>query len=188
MHDFKVKKTVILTIVTLLLAADAALAYYNSRIASRAEDPEVVVKAQTLQLSFIKDDVARASRIKAERPDVEKYLNEFETSLPPLGQGYSVVSQELDDIARETHVQVQDTKFHQKEMGGRNLDEIEIESTLNGDYAGIVRFLNRLQRSRNAYVVDSLGLDSEKGAGQANQTPSGMIKLSLRLRSYFRKV
>ena len=188
MRDFKVKKTVILTALALLLAADAALAYYNSRIASRAQDPELALKAETLHLSFAKDDVARATRIKADRPNVEKYLDQFENTLPPQGKGYSVLSQELDDIARETHIQVQDTKFHQKEMSARNLDEIEIEATLNGDYTGIVRFLNRLQRSHNTYVVDSLGLDSEKGSGPGGQAPTGNIKLSLKLRSYFRKV
>jgi hypothetical protein len=188
MRDFKVKKTVILSVLALLLAADAALAYYNSRIESKAQDTEFALKAETLHLNFMKEDVARATRIKADRPNVEKYLDQFETTLPPQGKGYSVLSQELDDIAHETHIQVQDTKFHQKEMSGRNLDEIEIEATLNGDYTGIVRFLNRLQRSPNTYVVDSLGLESEKSTGPGNQTASGSIKLSLKLRSYFRKV
>ena len=188
MRDFKVKRTIILTVLGLLLVGDAALARYNSRIASRAQDPELALKTETQHLNFVKEDVARATRIKAARPNVEKYLDQFENTLPPLGKGYSVLSQELDDIARETHIQVQDTKFHQKEMSGRNLDEIEIEATLNGDYAGIVRFLNLLQRSSNTYVVDSLGLDSEKGSGPGNQGPSGIIKLSLKLRSYFRKV
>ena len=187
MRDFKVQKTVILTALALLLAGDAALAYYNSKIAAKAQDPELALKAQTLPLNLMKEDVARAAKIKARMPEVQKYFDQFETTLPPQGKGYSLDSQDFDDIARETHVQVQDTKFHQKEMSGRNLDEIEIEATLTGDYTGIVRFLNRLQRSSNTYVVDSLGLDSEKGTGQSNQ-PTGIIKVSLRLRSYFRKV
>ncbi len=188
MPDFKIQKAVILAALALLLAADATLAYYNSKIASKAQDPELALKAQNLRLNFMKEDVARATKIKAGRPNVEKYLEQFETTLPPQGKGYSVLSQELDDIARDTHVQVKDTKFHQKEISGRNVDEIEIEVTLDGDYAGIVRFLNRLQRSKNTYVVDSLGLDSEKTSAQDTQASSGIVKVSLRLRSYFRKV
>jgi len=187
MRDFKVQKAVILAGLALLLVTDAALAYYNSKIASKAQDPEQALKAQTLRLNLVKEDVARASRVKARMPEVEKYFNAFETTLPPQGKGYSVLSQELDDIARDTHVQVNDTKFRQKEVSGRNLDEIEIEATLDGDYTGIVRFLNRLQRSKNTYVVDSLGLDSEKSTAQGGQAPSGTIKVALRLRSYFRK-
>jgi len=84
-------------------------------------------------------------------------------------------------------VQVQDLKFHEKEIPGRNVNEVEIEALLDGDYAGIVRFLNRLQRSKNTYVVDSLGLDSASGTGAANTAPPGTVKVSLHLRSYFRK-
>ena len=98
-----------------------------------------------------------------------------------------MVSQEVGEIARDTHVQVQDTKFREKEVSGRGVDEIEVEALLAGDYGGIVRFLNRLQRSKNIYVVDSLGLDSATGTSGANQAPPGTVKVSLHLRSYFRK-
>jgi hypothetical protein len=118
---------------------------------------------------------------------VQKYFDQFETTLPPAGKGYSVVSQEVGEIARDTHVQVQDLKFREKEIAGRSVNEIEIEAQLDGDYAGIVRFLNRLQRSKNAYVVDSLGLDSAAGAGGPTQAAPGAVKVSLHVRSYFRK-
>jgi hypothetical protein len=62
-----------------------------------------------------------------------------------------------------------------------------MEALVDGDYAGIVRFLNKLQRSKNTYVVDSLGLDSAAGAAGQNQAPPGTVKVSLHVRSYFRK-
>jgi len=64
---------------------------------------------------------------------------------------------------------------------------VDIQATLVGDYAGIVKFLNRVQRSKNTYIVDSLGLDSENQPGQGAQAPSGAVRVSLNLRSYFRK-
>jgi|SRR5215470_891276 len=188
MRDFKLQKAIILTCLVLLLMVDAGLAFYDSRIALKAQDPESVLKVQTKQLNDMKADVDRAIRIKARMPEVDKYFDQFETTLPPQGKGYSMLSEELDGIARETHVQVKDRKFQKKEISGRNVDEIEIEATLDGDYSGIVRFLNRLQRSKNTYVVDSLGLDSDKSTGgQGAQAAPGAVKVSLRLRSYFRK-
>lgn len=186
MSDFKVKKRVILTGLGLLLAVDGGLAYYNSRLAVKDENPEAKLKAESLHVSLVKEDIKRATKIKAQRPEVQKYFDQFETTLPPAGKGYSVVSQEVGEIARDTHVQVQDLKFREKEISGRNVNEIEIEALLDGDYAGIVRFLNRLQRSKNTYVVDSLGLDSVN-AGLGNQAPPGTVKVSLHVRSYFRK-
>jgi hypothetical protein len=187
MSDFKVKKRMILAFLALLLAVDGALAVHNSRLGARDENPEVKLKAASNRVALVKADIERASKIKARLPEVEKYFDQFENTLPPAGKGYSVVSQEVGEIARDTHVQVQDLKFREKEIAGRNVNEIEIEAVLDGDYAGIVRFLNRLQRSKNSYVVDSLGLDSASGTGRENTAPPGTVKVSLHLRSYFRK-
>jgi Tfp pilus assembly protein PilO len=191
MGEFKLKRRLILTGLALLLVMDGALAYHNSRLAVKEENPDAKLKAEARQVALVKADVERANKIKARLPEVQKYFDQFESTLPPAGKGYSMVSQELGDIARETHVQVQDLKFRQKEVTGRNVDEVELEATLDGDYGGIVRFLNRLQRSKNTYVVDSLGLDSASGtgtgAGTVNQAPPGTVKVSLHLLSYFRK-
>jgi hypothetical protein len=187
MSDFRIKKRLILTGIALLLLMDGALAYHNSRLATKEENPDLALKAESRQVALVKADVDRANKIKTHLPEVQKYFDQFETTLPPAGKGYSLVSQELGDIAHDTHVQVQDLKFRQKEVSGRNVDEIEVEALLDGDYAGIVRFLNRLQRSKNTYIVDSLGLDSISGVGPGNQAPPGTVKVSLHLRSYFRK-
>jgi len=188
MSDFRVKKRLIITGLAVLFLLDAALAYHNVKLSTREANPDVVLKAEARQVALVRADVERANKIKARLPEVEKYFDQFENTLPPAGKGYSVVSQEVGDIARDTHIQVDDLKFHQKEVTGRNVDEIGLEATLDGDYAGIVRFLNRLQRSKNTYIVDSLGLDSNSGQGPAKQgVAPGAVKVALRLRSYFRK-
>jgi hypothetical protein len=98
-----------------------------------------------------------------------------------------VISEELSSVAKTTHVQLEDQRFHQKDVPGRDLQEIELDATVGGDYANIVRFLNALQRSKNTYIVDSLGLESETSTqGNAAPTPTG-LKVSLHLRTFFRK-
>jgi hypothetical protein len=185
MRDFKLQKMAILAALALLFLLDGALVYHNARMASQVEYPDQVLKVQARQVALLKADIDRATKIKARTPEIQKFFDQFETTLPPAGKGYSVISQEFDDISRNTRVQVQDVKFHQKDVSGRNVDEVEIQATLSGDYAGIVKFLNRLQRSKNTYIVDSLGLDSENAPG--NQVPPGTVRVSLHLRSYFRK-
>ena len=187
MSEFKTKKRLILTGLGLLLAVDGALAYHNSRLMVKDANPEAILKAKSLHLALVKADVDRVSKIKARRPEDQKYFDQFETTLPPAGKGYSMVSQEVGDIARETHVLVRDLKFREKEVAGRNVNEIEMEALVDGDYAGIVRFLNKLQRSKNTYVLDSLGLDSATGGTGQSQAPPGTVKVSLHVRSYFRK-
>src|SRR6266481_4063091 len=116
MSEFKTKKRFILTGLGLLLAADAGLAYHNSRLMVKDANPEVKLKGESLHLALVKSDIERASNIKAHLPEVQKYFDQFETTLPPVGQGYSMVSQEVGDIARETHVLVRDLKFREKEV------------------------------------------------------------------------
>lgn len=187
MSEFKTKKRVILAGLGLLLAVDGALAEYNRRLMIKDANPEVKLKAESLYVALVKKDIERATNIKGNLPEVQKNFDQFETTLPPAGKGYSMVSQEVGEIARETHVVVRDLKFREKEVAGRNVDEIEMDALVDGDYAGIVRFLNRLQRSKNTYVVDSLGLDSATSAAGQNQAPPGTVKVSLHVRSYFRK-
>jgi hypothetical protein len=187
MGNFKVQKILILVGLALVFLLDAALAYHNSSVSAREENPDQALKLQALQLGLLKADVERAAKIKSHMPEVQKYFDQFETTLPPVGKGYSVISQEFDDVSKDTHVQLQDLKFRQQDVKGRNVDEVEIQATLSGDYAGIVRFLNRMQRSKNTYIIDSLGLDSENGPGQGGQAPPGSVRVSLHLRSYFRK-
>jgi hypothetical protein len=183
MRDFGLQKRIIFAGLAILLAADAVLAYYNYKMAAAHESPRQVFFAQRRQLELLRADVKRAGEIRARIPEVLKSFDQFETTLPPAGKGYSVISQEMGDIARETHLLIEDTKFHEKELAGRNLNELTLEATVGGDYTGIVRFLNRLQRSKNVYIVDSLEVDSQN-PGQG--TP-GALKVNLHIRTYFRK-
>jgi hypothetical protein len=183
MRDFRLQKRIIFTGLAILLAADAVLAYYDYKMSAARQDPQRDFITQKRQLELLRADVKRASDIRTRIPEVLKSFDQFEETLPPAGKGYSVISQEMGDIARETHLLMEDTKFHEKELMGRNLNELEIEATVTGDYAGIVRFLNRLQRSKNVYIVDSLEGDSQN---QVQGAPGG-LKVNLRVRTYFRK-
>jgi hypothetical protein len=187
MRDFNIQRIAIIAGLVALFGLDAFLAYHNSRLSAQNANPELALKNEARQVALVKADVERATKIKARTPEIQKFFDDFETTLPPAGKGYSMISQEFDDISRDTHVHVQDVKFHQRDVTGRNVDEVDIQATVVGDYGGIVKFLNRLQRSKNTYIVDSLGLDSENQPGQGAQAPSGSVRVSLNLKSYFRK-
>ncbi len=114
-----------------------------------------------------------------------KGLDEFEASLVPAPKGYSAISEELADVAKKNHVEIDEQKFHQKEVSGRDLTELEIETSVTGEYGGIVRFLNGLQRSKSVYIVDSLQVESDQQI--AGKNLPGSLKVNLHLRTYFRK-
>jgi len=184
MPNFYLKKRVILVLLGVLLAADVALAYFNLKMNTARETPEKTLAADTRQLQLMKADVERAAAIKKNIPDVLRKFDAFDADLPPSSKGYSAISQELNGYARETHLAIADLRFREKELTERKLDEVEMEATVTGDYNGIVRFVNQLQRSKNVYIVDALQLESDSSA----QGPANLLRINLHLRTYFRKV
>jgi type II secretion system (T2SS) protein M len=183
MGNFQTKKQVIIAGLAVLLLADIALIYFNSKLSSPVNNRQLMLTTQTRQLALVKADVERASRIRSTIPDILKKFDQFEGTLLPASQGYSVISQELDEYARDTHLIVEGVQYQHKDVSGRNLTELNMEASVSGDYYGIVNFLNHLQRSKNVYIVDALAVDSaESGHGA-----TGTLRVSLHLRTYFRK-
>lgn len=179
----RLKRQLIYAGLAVLLVADAGFAYLSSQISSSRQNPQQELAAQNRQLQLMKLDVKRATEIRAKIPEVLKEFDAFEAALPTAGRGYSTIDQELTQFARETHLQVDEKKFKGKELAGRSLIEVEIEETVTGDYTGIVSFLNRLQRSRNTYVIDGLQVDSQT----TGQVAPGTLRIELKLLTYFRK-
>jgi len=182
MRDFKTKKLLIIAAIAVLLLADAGLAYFNAKMSSPANNRAQALTAESQRLALVKADVDRASRIRQTIPDILKKFDDFESTLLPASKGYSVVTQELDEYVRDSHLLVDTWQFHSKEVTGRDLTEVKIEASVTGDYNGIVNFLNHLQRSKNVYIVDSLGVDTE-----ATHGATGALRVTLHLRTYFRK-
>jgi Tfp pilus assembly protein PilO len=181
--NFATKKRSIIVALVVLLVADAALFYFNSRLSSPASVRAQELKNANLQLGLVKTDIEHATKIRATIPDVLKKFDQFEATLLPASKGFSVLAQEMDDYARDSHLIVENTQFHPKDIAGRNLTELTMDAEVTGDYNGIVTFLNRLQRSKNVYIVDALAVDTTSTQGR----PAGTLKVALHMRTYFRK-
>jgi type IV pilus assembly protein PilO len=183
MRDFALQKKLILAGLAILLVADVTFAYLTMRLSGSREDRERVLASETRQVAIVKADVKRASEIRQKTPELIKQLDAFEGSLLPATKGYSVVTQEADQYAKESRVLLENVRFKEEEVKGRNLTELVAEMSVSGDYNGIVQFLNKLQRSKTVYIVDGLNLDSQNNG----QGPVGSLKVNLHMRTYFRK-
>lgn len=180
--DFTSRKRVIFGLVGLLVFADCGLAAYSWWQTSAPRTPQRELDRERMQLKLWRGDIERARGIEQSMPATQQDCDKFEKSLLPSSTGYSAVTAELGAIAQKTGLQFSSTNFHQKDIASRKLTEVDLEVSISGSYASVVKFLNALQRSENVYVVDGLALSSEN---QAQGAPS-LLRLTLRMRTYFR--
>jgi len=177
---FQWRKKITLAALAILIGADATLAFFamqSTRGLSRNE-----LAAQKAQIKILKADIHRAQAIQLSMPQTKADCERFENSLYPSSAGDSAVTNELTEVAKNSGLQVASLTFHRKEIPGRNLVELELDATVNGNYKAVVQFLNGLQRSKNIYIIDTLALASEPTAQQA----AGALRVAVQLRSYFK--
>ncbi len=177
---FRLQKAITLAVLTILLTADVVLAVYATRWSGGF--PKNELAAQKAEAKLLKADIQRALAIQKGMPQTKADCERFENSLLSSNTGYSALTDEMSEVAKHSGLQIASLGFHHKELPGRNIVELELDATVNGNYKSVVQFLNGLQRSKNHYVVDSLTLASEPGSRDA----SGTLRVALQLKSYFK--
>jgi Tfp pilus assembly protein PilO len=177
---FPIRRDILLSVTGLVLFADLALAVVSFELATAPQTPRQELAKLRTQVKFLRSDLDRASAIRKDMPAVQQDCDRFERSLPLKAKGYSDLLAALDGMARKSGLQLEGLSFHQQEIAGRGLTEIEVNATVTGDYPSVVRFVNGLQRAGAFFVLNDLTLAS------STQNPLGAISVSVHLRTYFR--
>jgi Tfp pilus assembly protein PilO len=180
-HDFTLKKRAILLLLVALIAADVALGFYSWNLAS-AQSAKQELSLLTVNRDLLKKDIQRAQEIRGRIPAIQKDCDAFEQSLFRESTGYSTVSAELGELAAKAGLRLNSRSFKPKAVKGRDLTELTIDAQVIGDYRGVVRFLNGLQRSKNFYAVEGL---SARSSNQ-KQGARGALQVTVHIKTYFR--
>jgi Tfp pilus assembly protein PilO len=124
-------------------------------------------------------DVRRAEVIRTHLAQVGKQSDDFYNKELPAGRtGYAVIVEDLGDIAGKAGLRTSVVGYRQKEIKDRGVTEVQVTAAVEGDYNGLIKLINGLERSPNFYVLENLALS----AGSSGND----LKLSLSLRTYFR--
>lgn len=162
-----------------VLALDALLVYEDWRASNAAPQAQAQERDRfALKARQLRADVTLGKTIESQLPVLQKQCDSFyQQRLLPDSTGYSVVVADLNRMVKEAGVETNGVNFRPSQVKERNLSEVVITATVQGDYRGLIRLINALERSPHFYVLDGLTLASES---------SGTIQLSLSLRTYFR--
>ena len=178
-----VKRRIILAGVVVLLVGDLALAAYSWHMANSMRRPLAQLQADERKLKLLQIDVDNADRIRHDLPATVADCDRFEAALLPVNAGNSAITAELDDLSKKAGLQIQSLLFRHRELPARNLTQVELEISVNGSYASIVKFMNSLQRSKNPYAVDTVTLQ----AGGTQNAPNE-LHIGLRMKTFLRTV
>jgi type IV pilus assembly protein PilO len=180
-RDFKFKKHAIVFLLAFFITTNVALGVYSWNLAS-AQSAKQELALMTVNRDLLKKDIQRALEIRSHIPAIQKDCDAFEHSLFPESTGYSTVSAELGELAAKAGLRLDSRTFKPKPVKGRELTELTIDAQVTGDYRGVVRFLNGLQRSSNFYAVDGLSAHSTP----PTQGARGPLQMTVHIKTYFR--
>jgi type IV pilus assembly protein PilO len=108
-------------------------------------------------------------------PEAKQQIADFYHDRFP--SGYSEISNSVDKIASESGVRISSEKYDQKEAEIDNVQLVEIQADVSGDYLQLVRFINTLERSKLFFIVKDLQIAGEQ---------SGQVKLQIKFETYLR--
>ena len=174
-------KKLIAVALAVLFAADLALVYQHWQSSREGAESLMAQRDRLkLQAKLLKADVARGNQIRQDLSgEGREYDNFYHGAFLAADNGYSTIEEDLGSIAAKANLRSSGISFKQKELKGRDITEIDISDTVEGDYPAIIQFINGLEHSKYFYLLSNLKLESAT-------TPGGGIRLQLDLQTYFR--
>ncbi len=108
--------------------------------------------------------------------EARKQLTSFYADRLPGEQ--SAILEQLGKIATDHQVKLSQAKYDEKsDEQTAGLQPVEIEASLDGNYLGVAKFINAVERSKMFFLVNSVNLGESQG---------GMIKLRVKLETFRR--
>ena len=159
----------LLAALNLFLAARLALAWHDAN----AQNPEVVqeqqlafkaLELQTLPLRGL------TAKVEQARADAGKFYGQR------IPAAYSSIASELGALAVKNSVRLTRVQYTQTPaLAG--LAEIRMDAALSGEYPGLMRFINGLERDKTFFLISGLTLTGQQG---------GVVNLRMRVITYLR--
>jgi len=176
MPDLRKARTKMQIVVGALVAIDLAAVFLLLSPYAGSESSRQAQMRQ-LWLDLKSRETAPWRGLDKKIPDAKQQIADFYHDRFP--SGYSEISNSVDKIASESGVKISSEKYDQKEAQVDNVQLVEIQADVSGDYLQLVRFINTLERSKLFFIVKDLQIAGEQ---------SGQVKLQIKFETYLRLV
>ncbi len=178
-RDWKSVVRLTLGVLVALNVAAAILVYRP--IGGSAEDLDRQLTSLRREIQQKEAAVARmkivASKIEKGRQESDGFFNSYFLN---ERAAYLTVLEELNRIAKETKIKVKEHTFVSEPIeGSADLSMLTINGNIEGSYADLIEFVNRLDRTPHLIILESL---------QAQPLPAaGVLNVQVKLNAFVRE-
>ena len=159
----------VMAIATIVLGVRVGLDWHTTSASSQDELASTQTRMRTLEMQ-LKPLAGLDKRVEASRKQIDDF---YVDRIPP---NYSSIAAELGTLASQSQVRLTRVEYSQA-PGSVDLTEIRMDAGLNGEYPSIMRFINRIERSKTFFIIRAMALTGQQG---------GQVALRLQMSTWLR--
>ena len=152
----------------------AAIVYFSPLVGS-AETRRQEMNTLQVELNTKTRQVAPLQDLPKKVVLARRQIGDFYKARFP-SQNSQILS-ELGKLTSANGVSIQHITYNRKEEEVGGLQPVEMEAALSGNYTGLARFINALERDQMFFIIDSITLGG---------MPQGPVNLTMRLETYLK--
>lgn len=176
MPDLRQTRKKITTALVVMAALDVlALAVYFSPLVGSTETRRQTINRLQAELTLKTKQVAPLRDLHGKVQLANREIAEFYKKRIP--QQDSQIPAEFGKLANQNGVAIEQAKYKLSENTLGNLQPVELEADLSGNYSSLARFINALERDDMFFIINSITLGGEQ---------QGPVKLNLKLEAFLR--
>lgn len=174
MPDLRQTRKNLKTVLTVLLSVDlvAAIVYFSPLVGS-AESRRMQMNQLQTELNTKTHQVAPLKDLPNKVDIASKQIAEFYKKRFPTSN--SEILTELGKLTHDNGVTIESGKFKLPDEEVGQVQPIEMEYDLSGNYSSLAKFINAVERDEMFFVINSISLGGE---------PRGAVKLSVKLETF----
>jgi hypothetical protein len=183
--SIKDPRIVMRALIGLLLVANLAMAvvafkpFGGSADDLRKDQARLSAQLRQLQANLEKSK-QHVANIEIARSEGDDFLSKYimDKRLAP-----AIMLDELSKAANDSGVRVLPDTFSYEEIeGSDNLQMMSIGAPFEGDYAGLVKMVNVLEKSPRFWIIDEMGLNAQQQQQQNQKAPTAQQSLNVNLK------
>ncbi len=176
MPDLRQTRKKLKTALAIMAGVDllAAIVYFSPLVGSAESRRQEIARLQT-ELAVKTAQVAPLKDLDKKVMLAHDQIGDFYKKRFPSQN--SQIPTEFGKLAAANGVTIEQGKYTVKGMETGQLQRVEMEADLSGNYTSLAKFINALERDEMLFIINSVTLGGE---------PQGNVKLNVKLETYLK--